>query len=238
VVLAIIVGTISIVARRPTAIGWALSRYWVHSNLWLLKAIAGIDTRIEGAEHVPPGGCIIGSKHQSDWDIFAILPYASPPAFIAKRQLLDIPFFGWAARTFDTIRIDREKGSEAIPGMLADARAALDRGCRIIIFPEGTRRAPFAPPAFRYGIVRLYEALDVPVVPVALNSGLFWGRNSLILRPGTATLRFLPPVAPGLPPERFHALLQSTIESETAALLAKALSDGAFRPRTSKKTRT
>src|SRR5690606_886918 len=112
-------------------------------------------------------------------------------AFIAKKELMDIPFFGWAARSFDTIRIDRSLGGDAIPLMLDDARAALARGCRIIIFPEGTRKAPLAEPDYRYGIVRMYEALGVPVVPVALNSGLFWGRQSLVLWPGRAEARFL-----------------------------------------------
>jgi 1-acyl-sn-glycerol-3-phosphate acyltransferase len=93
----------------------------------------------------------------SDWDIFAILPHTRRPAFIAKKELMDIPFFGWAARAFDTIRIDRSLGGDAIPTMMADARAALDRGGRIIIFPEGTRKSPLAPHDYRYGIVRMYE---------------------------------------------------------------------------------
>jgi 1-acyl-sn-glycerol-3-phosphate acyltransferase len=230
VVLAIVVGTVSIIARRRTAFAWAIVQYWVRSNLLLLRWVVGIHSRIEGTENVPAGGCIIASKHQSDWDIFAILPHAVPPAFIAKRQLLDIPFFGWAARTFDTIRLDRDKGGDAIPQMLADARRALDRGCRIIIFPEGTRRAPFAPPDYRYGIVRLYEAMTVPVVPVALNSGLCWGRNGAILWPGTVTARFLAPIAPGLPPAEFAMRLQETIESETESLLQSALASGISRP--------
>src|SRR5690606_31497434 len=118
-----------------------------------------------------------------------------------------IPFFGQAAQAFDTIRLDRSLGGEAIPAMIEDAKAALARGARIIIFPEGTRKAPLAPYDYRYGIVRLYQGLDVPVVPAAVNSGLFWGRNSLLLWPGTARARFLPPIPPGLPPEEFRERL-------------------------------
>jgi 1-acyl-sn-glycerol-3-phosphate acyltransferase len=143
---------------------------------------------------------------------------------------MDIPFFGWAARTFDTIRIDRSLGSGAIPLMLQDARAALNRGCRIIIFPEGTRRAPLAPPDYRYGIVKMYETLGVPVVPVALNSGLFWGRKSLILWPGTATARFLPAIPPGLPAAQFRARLTAETEAATNALILEAYEAGLSRP--------
>jgi 1-acyl-sn-glycerol-3-phosphate acyltransferase len=159
----------------------------------------------------------------SDWDIFAVLPPSRKPAFIAKKELIDIPFFGWAAQTFDTIRIDRSMGGDAIPLMLQEARGALDRGCRIIIFPEGTRKSPLAGPDYKYGIVRMYEELGVPVVPVALDSGLYWGRRSLILHPGTARARFLPPIAPGLSGEAFFAALQQSIETATDALILDAV---------------
>ncbi len=144
VILALPVGLIGRIWGR-TAIGWALAQYWASSSLALLRAVVGVDTRIEGLEHVPEGPFIIASKHQSDWDIFALFPLAQRPAFIAKRELIDIPFFGWAARSLDAISVDRRLGGMAIPRMLEDARRALARGCRIIIFPEGTRRAPLAP---------------------------------------------------------------------------------------------
>jgi 1-acyl-sn-glycerol-3-phosphate acyltransferase len=168
----------------------------------------------------------------SDWDIFALLPGARQPAFIAKKELMDIPFFGQAARAFDTIRIDRSRGGDAIPLMLSDARAALARGARIIIFPEGTRKAPLDPHDYKYGVVRLYEGLNVPVVPVALNSGLFWGRNSLLLWPGTARARFLPAIPPGLPADEFRSRLVETIEGETNRLILAAHEEGLSRPLT------
>lgn len=230
VVLAIILGTVAIILRRRTEFGWHLGQYWGNANLWLLRWIVGIRTEVLGAENMPAGPCIIASKHQSDWDVFAILPQTTRPAFIAKKELMRIPFFGWAASSIDTIEIDRSLGAEAIPAMIESARAALARGCQIIIFPEGTRKAPLAPPDYRQGIVRLYEALGAPVVPVALNSGLCWGRNSLILWPGTATAKILPPIPPGLDPEAFRARLVETIESETEALILAALRGGLRRP--------
>lgn len=228
-VLAIIVGTHARLRGR-TGFGWALAQYWGYSNLFLLRWVTGIRTHVQGSENIPEGPCILAAKHMSDWDIFAILPHTRRPAFIAKKELMDIPFFGWAARAFDTIRIDRALGSEAIPAMLEEARGARDRGCRIVIFPEGTRKAPLAPADYRYGVVRLYEALGVPVVPVALNSGLFWERRSLLLWPGTARARFLPPIPPGLPPDEFQSRLAAATEDGTNQLILAAYRDGLSRP--------
>jgi 1-acyl-sn-glycerol-3-phosphate acyltransferase len=228
-VLAIIVGLSAVIWGR-TRFGWALSLYWIHSNLFFLRWLAGIRTDVSGEENIPDGPCIIAAKHMSDWDIFALLPGAKRPAFIAKKELIDIPFFGQAARAFDTIRLDRSQGGEAIPMMLEEARGALSRGARIIIFPEGTRKAPLDEHDYRYGIVRLYEGLNVPVVPAAVNSGLFWGRNSPLLWRGTARARFLPPIPPGLPPEEFRQRLITAIEGGTNTLLLQAYEEGLARP--------
>lgn len=230
VIIAIIVGTIGVIARRPTRLGWAISKYWVNSSMFLLRWMVGIKSMVEGAGNIPPGPCIFASKHMSDWDIFALVSYAGRPAYIAKKELMDIPFFGWAARTYDTIRIDRSLGMDAIPAMLRDARAALDRGCRIVIYPEGTRRLPLAPPDYRQGIVSMYTGLDVPVVPVALDSGLYWSRNSLILWPGTARARFLPPIMPGLPAAEFKQTLIDRIEGETNRMILEAVDKGLSGP--------
>ena len=230
-ILAIIVAVIGNIWRRRTAAGWAIAQYWRNSNVFLLRWIVGIKTSVSGAETIPPGPCIIAAKHQSDWDIFAILPYTDDrPAFIAKRELIDIPFFGRAALSLETISIDRKLGAEAIPTMLAQAKERIARGCRIVIYPEGTRKAPLADPEYRQGVVRMYMALGVPVIPVALNSGLYWGRNSLVMWPGTARARFLPPIMPGLPPDEFSARLKSVIESETTRLIAEAVEEGIARP--------
>lgn len=232
-ILAIIVGCIALVTRRRTAPSWAIARYWRASNLFLLRWVVGIRTQVSGGENIPPGPCIIAAKHQSDWDIFAILPFTDDkPAFIAKRELMDIPFFGWAAQSIDTISIDRKLGAQAIPAMLASAREKVARGCRIVIYPEGTRKAPLAEPDYRQGVVRMYEALDVPVIPVALNSGLYWGRNSLVMWPGTAKAKFLPPIMPGLSGEEFATRLREAIETETTRMIAEAVREGIARPLT------
>ena len=114
--------------------------------------------------------------------------------------------------------------------MITPARAAIDRGCRIVIYPEGTRRAVLADAEYRQGIVRMYTELNVPVVPVALNSGLFWGRNSLIIWPGPARAKFLPPIEPGLDPEAFRTRLHDVIEAESNRLTLEAIDQGLGRP--------
>lgn len=229
VVLALIAGTVGITVGR-TRLSWAIARYWCWSNIRILRILTGMKTDVAGAENIPPGGCIIASKHQSDWDIFAIFPHTGRPAYIAKKELMRIPFFGWAARSLDCIEIDRQKGADAIPEMIAQARAAVDRGCRIVIYPEGTRKAPLSPPDYRQGIIKLYSELNVPIVPVALNSGFYWGRNSLIIWPGIARARFLPPIEPGLAPDVARERLRDTIEAASDSLALKAIDEGLDRP--------
>jgi 1-acyl-sn-glycerol-3-phosphate acyltransferase len=227
--VAIIIGTAALISGR-TRLSWALAVFWCRSNLAYLRAIAGVKTKVSGEENIPQGGCIIAAKHQSDWDVFAIFPYTGRPAYIVKKELMRIPFFGPAARALDCIEVDRKRGAEAIPLMMAQAHAAIERGCRIVIFPEGTRRAPLAPADYRQGIVRLYRELNVPVVPVALNSGLFWGRNSPIIWPGTAEARFLPAIEPGLAPDVFLERLKAAIEPASNELILGAVDRGLDRP--------
>lgn len=229
VIVAFLIGCIALVSGR-TPVSWAMAKFWCRSNLIYLRLIAGVRTRVSGEENIPQGGCIIAAKHQSDWDVFAIFPYTGRPAYIVKKELMRIPFFGWAARSLDCIEVDRKRGAEAIPLMMAQAHAAIERGCRIVIFPEGTRKAPLAPAEYRQGIVRLYTELKVPVVPVALNSGLFWGRNSLVIWPGTAEAKFLPAIEAGLAPDVFQERLKKAIETESDALILKAEDQGLSRP--------
>lgn len=228
-IVAVTIGTIALITGR-TRVSWAMAVFWCRSNLVYLRILTGVKTKVTGEENIPSGGCIIAAKHQSDWDVFSIFPYTGRPAYIVKKELMRIPFFGWAARSLDCIEVDRKKGAEAVPLMMAQAHAAVDRGCRIVIFPEGTRKAPLAPADYRQGIVRLYMELGVPVVPVALNSGLFWGRNSLVIWPGLAEAKFLPPIEPGLAPDVFLDRLKNAIESESDALILKAAEQGLGRP--------
>ncbi|MEO8685600.1 MAG: lysophospholipid acyltransferase family protein [Devosia sp.] len=227
--VALTLGTLALIAGRTT-MGWELAKYWCRSSLFLVRWVAGVRTQVTGMENIPPGGCIIAAKHQSDWDVFAIFPHSVRPAYIVKKELMRIPFWGWAARSLDCIEVDRKKGAQAIPEMMRQAHAAVDRGCRIVIFPEGTRKAPLAPADYKYGIARLYAELNVPVVPVALNSGLFWGRNSLVIWPGLAQAEFLPAIEAGLAPDVFLDRLKKAIETESDDLILGAVDKGLSRP--------
>ena len=208
----------------PERLFWPVGRFWVRSTLWLHRTICGIDNEIRGRENIPEGGFIVASKHQSAWETLRLVELFPRPSFILKRQLLWIPLFGWYLRKARMIPVDRGKGSSAIEDMIRHARRAVSEKRQIIIFPEGTRRPPLAPPEYRHGVTRLYRALGVPCLPVALNSGLYWPRRSFAHRRGTILLACLEPIPPGHDGERFAALLKDGIESAAAELLAEAVS--------------
>ena len=146
------------------------------------------------------------------WETFALIPIFRDPALLMKRELFWIPFHGWFSYKFQMIPVDQDLGPSALRRMLREARKRIEDGREIIIFPEGTRRAPGAPPDYKTGIVLLYDALSVPCLPVALNSGLFWPRRSVIRRPGTIIVEILDPIPPGLPKAEFLRRLETAIE--------------------------
>jgi len=203
---------------------WAMAALAVHGRfeLWLLRIIVGTKLEVRGAEKLPHGSCLVACKHQSAWETFGLIPLFRDPALLMKRELFWIPFHGWFSRKFEMIPVDRDKGPAALRRMLREARKRVADGREIIIFPEGTRRPPGAPPDYRTGVILLYEALGIPCVPVALNSGVFWPRRSLERRPGTIVVEFLDPIPPGLPKAEFLARLTEAIETASTRLLAEA----------------
>jgi len=203
---------------------WAMAALAVHARfeLWLLKHIVGTKIEVRGRDKLPTGACLVASKHQSAWETFALIPLFRDPALLMKRELFWIPFHGWFSRKFEMIPVDRDKGPTALRRMLREAKKRVEDGREIIIFPEGTRCPPGAPPDYKTGVVLLYEALRVPCVPVALNSGVFWPRRSLDRRPGTIVVEFLDPIPPGLPKAEFLQRLKDAIETASDRLLAEA----------------
>ena len=199
----------------------AIAKLWARINLWLLRAICNITVEFRGLEKIPTGPLIVACKHQSLWETFALLLLLSDPAYIMKRELMWIPFFGWCTRKAGMIAIDRGKGAQALADMSLAAANALACNRQIVIFPEGTRRPPGAPPSYKYGVVHLYAESAVACLPIALNSGLFWPRRSMRRYPGTIIVEFLDPIAPGLDKEAFSQALQQVIESATARLVAE-----------------
>ncbi len=205
----------------PRSAFMALARSWARTSNLLLRVTAGISVEYRGLEKIPPGALLVASKHQSVWDTFGLVTLFDDPAYIVKRELMWIPVFGWYIWKSDMIPVDRGARGGAMAGMIESARAELARGRQIIIFPEGTRTAPGAPPAYRNGIANLYAAAGVPCVPIALNSGLFWPRRKFMRYPGTIVLEVLEPIPAGLDRGTFATRLQNDIETATARLIAE-----------------
>src|SRR5258705_6244920 len=191
---------------------------WARLVLFGLKALAGIGIEVRGRLEDPR--VLIAAKHLSMWETVALLALLPGPAIVLKRSLLRIPFYGWYCGKMRMIAIDRAAVAKAIRLMHGEAKRALDEGRPIVIFPEGTRRKPGDPPDYKPGVAGLYAQLDVPCVPVAHNSGLFWA-GGFFRKPGTIILEFLPPIPPGLPRRDFMGLLESRIEEARNRLLTE-----------------
>jgi len=195
------------------------ARFWAWSNLALLRLVCGLSHEVRGEEHLLAEPCIIACKHQSAWDTLVFTILVEAPSYVFKRELMKIPLFGWYARAAGCIPIDRSGGAAALRRLIEDARAVLDEGRKIVIFPEGTRVAPGKREAHHPGTAALYAHLDVPVVPVAVNSGLFWGRRTFLKKPGRIVLEYLPPIPPGLPRKDFAVKLEERIHAASLRLL-------------------
>jgi 1-acyl-sn-glycerol-3-phosphate acyltransferase len=206
----------------PQAFAMWVVRTWARAGIWLLRALAGTRLEIRGREHIPAGASIVAAKHQSAFETFALVPQFPNPTFVIKRELKWIPIFGQYTVKAGMIHVDRSAGVSALRTIASRARTEIAKGRDIIIFPEGTRRPPGAPPDYHPGVAHLYRALGVNVVPVALNSGLFWPRRKFVRYPGTIVIEFLPPIAPGLDARRFMERLQADIEAATERLALEA----------------
>jgi 1-acyl-sn-glycerol-3-phosphate acyltransferase len=201
-------------------------RFWAQSVLFLLKWIVGLDGEIRGRENVPARGCLIAMKHQSMWDTLIVPPLLGDPAVVIKRELQYVPIYGWYAARSGSIFIDRKGGAGALRHMVAAAKRAIAAGRPVVIYPQGTRTAPGAPVSdapYQPGVAALYRELAVPMVPAAVNSGLYWGRRAFRKRRGRIILEFLPPIPPGLPRRELMTQLEARIEAATAALEREAL---------------
>jgi len=208
-------------------------RCWARGVNWLMRHTAGIAVEVRGRQHLPAGGCIVAAKHQSAWDTLVWHDILDDPAIVMKRELLWIPIYGWMCMKTRMIPVDRKAGTGALKAMLTLARQAVSLGRPIVIFPQGTRTAPGTTAEqvpYQPGVAALYRGLDVPVVPVALNSGLFWPRRDFRRYPGTVVLEFLEPIAPGLTRRAFEARLAERIEAATAQLEAEARAMRAEKP--------
>ena len=218
--LFLVLGSWLFVAPRS----WAMAGLKTHAlaSLWLLRHITGTRMEVRGIDKLPKGACLVVSKHQSAWDTFALVPLFRDPAIVLKDELKWIPFYGWFCVKFEHILVKRDKAALALKRMIADARQRAEQGREIVIFPEGTRRPPGAPPDYKPGYVALYEGLELPCVPLALNSGLYWPRRSILRFPGTIVVEFLDPLPAGMPRKEFRRVIEARLEEASARLIAEA----------------
>lgn len=214
----------------PRKWGLWLLPAWGKSCLRLMKLTVGLDVEYRGLENVPDGGYIVASKHQSSWETFALIPLFCDPTFIMKRELRWYPLFGWYIAKFKQVPINRGKRSVALAAMGVAAREAIEEDRQLMIFPEGTRRPVGVEPKYKHGVVHLYSQIGCPVLPIGLNSGLYWPRSSWLVYPGKVIVEILPPIEAGLEPEVFRERLMSTIEESSNRLCDEAVEEGATSP--------
>ena len=217
--LAVLYLPLLLMSRRTMQAG---TRFWLRGLLFLATTICGIRYRIIGREWLPVGPAVIAAKHQSAWDPMIFHQLLDDPVFAVKRELFAVPLIGWYMDKAGCIRIDRSSPVRAMRTMIDGAKEALADGRQIIIFPEGTRVPPGQRQPYHAGVSGLYGRGNAPVIPVALNSGVFWGRRAFRKYPGEITVEILPPVPSGLDRASFLHELNQRMESASERLCAEA----------------
>jgi 1-acyl-sn-glycerol-3-phosphate acyltransferase len=209
----------------PRRVRARAARFWDLGVLAWLRFTVGLGHRLVG--EVPCGAVIVACRHQSAWETFALCALLDDPAVVLKRELLWLPIFGWYLAAVGMIAIDRAGGGAALRRMVRRARRASAEGRPIVVFPEGTRVAPGVRREYHPGVYALYRGLDLPVVPAAVNSGLFWPRRAFAKKPGVITLEFLSAIAPGLGRDDFMRALRARIEAAEESMIAETRRHGA-----------
>ena len=204
----------------PRAASVRLSEIWTGGILWWLRVSVGLRYVVRGRENLPAAPVIVAMKHQSAWETLALNHILGDPAIVYKRELNWLPLVGWYIHKAGMIAIDRKGGAAALKRMIVAARRVLADRRPIVIFPEGTRGPVGARLPYQPGVGALYAGLGLPLVPVALNSGLFWSRGAFTKRRGCITVEFLPTIPPGVPRRQAMAELEQRIEEATARLVA------------------
>jgi len=191
---------------------------WGEGTKILLKYICNIQSEIRGQELIKDKPAILASKHQSTWETAMIQNMVFDTAIILKKELLYIPFFGWAVQLAGIISVDRSKGQKLIPQLIKGVMSRLENGRNVMIFPEGTRSQAGKKGRYKRGIAAIYANANRPVYPIALNSGYHWGRRQFLKYPGKIVWQVLPPIEPGLSEDEFMARLEKEIEAGCADL--------------------
>lgn len=197
------------------------AKLWAVVGLWVLKKLCKIEHEFVGLENLPQDACIVACKHQSMWETIVMHLVFHRPVYAFKKELLNIPFYGWFLRVMSGIIVDRNGGASALKNLIKQTKNYLSKNQSIILFPQGTR-VPLGESSKNYpyqpGIVALYLACNVKVVPAALNSGSHWPKGGLLKKPGKIILEFLNPIEPGLSKQEFMLKLEEAIEKRSDEL--------------------
>jgi len=196
---------------------------WLALVYWSEKYVLGLDYEVVGRENLPPPPYIAALKHQSAWETMKLYRIFGNPAIVLKKELMDLPLWGRYAKAMDMVPVDRSKGSEAVRHMTDSAKQILIDKRPLVVFPQGTRVAVGQKRPYKFGVIKLYEALNVPVVPVALNAGVFWPRNAFWKRPGKITVEILPAIPPGRDGKEVFEELERVLEQRSDALAERAM---------------
>lgn len=199
-------------------------RLWVRTVYMLEKNIIGLDYQVRGWEHVPKGkSFLLAAKHQSAYETFKLHLLFDDPAIVLKKELLSVPLWGAFIRKIDPIAIDRSSKKQSIKLLMAEVQRVKDQHRPIVVFPQGTRvrtTTTTTEKPYKSGIGRMYEASELPIVPLALNTGLFWPKMSWIKKPGTVIFEFLPVIEPGMTSDEAMKILESRLEDASSKLLS------------------
>lgn len=214
------------IAGTPLLLGprrWTVSMFgvWAKGIHAMLHVICGIRVEVRGTRHLPTGAALVAAKHQCMLDVFSQFAWLPASVFVMKKELMWIPWFGWYARKVGTVVIDRAGGANTLRQMVREARELFEDGRQVVIFPEGTRGKPGVKGIYQPGVAGLYRELDVPVHPVATNSGVHWPAHGFLRHPGTIVFEYLEPIPPGLKRGEFMRVLEERIETASMRLLGE-----------------
>jgi len=204
----VLAGIFATLFGHRATLGVVLS--WTEFHNWLAKYVLGITARVEGT--IPAGSYLIAVKHQSMYETLEMVRISHLPVIVLKRELADIPLFGTLTRRYGVIAVERTAGAKALRALVGEGKSAMASGRSVIIYPEGTRVRVGEKPELRSGFAALYRALGLPVVPVAVDSGLLWGRG-FIHQSGVVTMKIGETIPPGLKRDEIEARVHAAINA-------------------------
>ena len=213
---------VALLPRKATIFYWdkiimPIAVFWV-------RIFAGLKLEARGTENIINKNVIYACKHESALETYTFTQFVPTTTYVLKKELIYIPLFGWSQYFYGMIPVNRKGGASAMKHMLSEVKKKTDTGRPLVIFPEGTRCQPGTTKGYKSGIMFLAENLKLPVVPVAINTGLFWAKNSFYRYPGTAVFEFLPAInAEGKTKEEFMIELENAIETKCAELNKEAI---------------